>query len=113
MSTDHLRWYVSMIDPIKFSIAAKQFAGDPWKALPAAVCTAVMHSGPVMIYFGQEIGVDSVGAKGFQGDDGRTTIFDYWVTIFLLLNIDHIDHLFRVFPNFKPGTTMELVMEVN
>ncbi len=60
-------------------IAAKQFAGNPWKAIPAAVCTAVMHSGPVMIYFGQEIGVDSVGPKGFQGDDGRTTIFDYWV----------------------------------
>ena len=38
-----------------------------------------MHSGPVMIYFGQEVGVDSVGRKGFQGDDGRTTIFDYWV----------------------------------
>lgn len=38
-----------------------------------------MHSGPVMTYFGQEIGVDSVGPKGFQGNDGRTTIFDYWV----------------------------------
>lgn len=62
-----------------YRIAAKQFAGDPWKSVPAAVCTAVMHSGPVMIYFGQEIGVNSIGPKGFQGDDGRTTIFDYWV----------------------------------
>jgi hypothetical protein len=61
------------------SIASKQFAGNPWKAIPAAVCTAVMHSGPVMIYFGQEIGVDSVVSEGFQGNDGRTTIFDYWV----------------------------------
>ncbi|CAF2171876.1 unnamed protein product [Rotaria magnacalcarata] len=59
-------------------IAAKQFTGNPWKSIPAAVCTATMHSGPFMIYFGQEIGVDSVGPKGFQGDDGRTTIFDYW-----------------------------------
>ena len=38
-----------------------------------------MHAGPVMIYFGQELGVTSIGPKGFQGDDGRTTIFDYWV----------------------------------
>lgn len=38
-----------------------------------------MHSGPVMIYFGQDVGVNSIGPKGFQGDDGRTTIFDYWV----------------------------------
>ncbi len=60
-------------------IAAKQFAGNPWTAVPAAICTAVMHPGPVMIYFGQDVGVNSVGAKGFQGDDGRTTIFDYWV----------------------------------
>lgn len=66
---------------IRIRIATKQFAGDPWRAMPAAVCTAVMHSGPVMIYFGQEIGVDSVGPKGFQGDDGRTTIFDYWVSL--------------------------------
>lgn len=64
---------------IYFRIAAKQFAGNPWKALPAIVCTAAMHSGPFMVYFGQEVGVNSVGPKGFQGDDGRTTIFDYWV----------------------------------
>jgi hypothetical protein len=31
-----------------------------------------------MIYFGQEVGETGEGAEGFQGDDGRTTIFDYW-----------------------------------
>ncbi|CAF0835753.1 unnamed protein product [Rotaria sordida] len=72
----HMLRFLENHDEIR--IAAKPFAGNPWKAIPAAVCTAAMHSGPFMIYFGQEIGVDSVGQKGFQGDDGRTTIFDYW-----------------------------------
>jgi hypothetical protein len=31
-----------------------------------------------MIYFGQEVGEPGLGSEGFQGEDGRTTIFDYW-----------------------------------
>ena len=31
-----------------------------------------------MIYSGQEVGEPGDGAEGFQSDDGRTTIFDYW-----------------------------------
>lgn len=34
--------------------------------------------GPAMIYSGQEVGENAAGAQGFGGDDGRTTIFDYW-----------------------------------
>ena len=37
-----------------------------------------MHTGPFLLYFGQEIGVCEEGSEGFSGDDGRTTIFDYW-----------------------------------
>lgn len=59
-------------------IASRFFAGDPWKALPAMVISATIDRGPVMIYFGQEVGESGVGAEGFQSDDGRTTIFDYW-----------------------------------
>jgi glycosidase len=59
-------------------IASPYFAGDPWKAVPAMVVSATLDSGPVMIYFGQEVGEPGAGTKGFQGDDGRTTIFDYW-----------------------------------
>jgi hypothetical protein len=40
--------------------------------------SATIDQGPVMIYFGQEVGEPGRGAEGFQGDDGRTTIFDYW-----------------------------------
>lgn len=59
-------------------IASNFFASNPWAALPAMVVSATLHTGPVMVYFGQEVGVAAQGAEGFQGDDGRTTIFDYW-----------------------------------
>ncbi len=59
-------------------IASPDFAGDPWKAVPAMVLSATMSQGPVMVYFGQEVGEPAKGESGFSGDDGRTTIFDYW-----------------------------------
>jgi glycosidase len=59
-------------------IASRFFAGDPWKAIPGMVLTATMNSGPVLLYFGQEVGEPASGISGFSGDDGRTTIFDYW-----------------------------------
>ena len=43
--------------------------------------TALMHllgPDPVLLYNGQEIGEPALGAEGFGGDDGRTSIFDYW-----------------------------------
>ena len=33
---------------------------------------------PVMLLNGQEVGEPGAGATGFKGDNGRTTIFDYW-----------------------------------
>ncbi len=59
-------------------IASEYFAGEPWKGIPAMVLAATMNNGPVMIYFGQESGEPAKGESGFSGDDGRTTIFDYW-----------------------------------
>ncbi len=59
-------------------IASRFFAGNPWKAVPAMVISATLDEGPVMVYFGQEVGEPGEGREGFQGDDGRTTIFDYW-----------------------------------
>ncbi len=59
-------------------IASKYFANDPMKAIPAMVLSATLHSGPVMLYFGQEVGVKPTVAEGFSGEDGRTTMFDYW-----------------------------------
>jgi glycosidase len=59
-------------------LASKFFAGDIWKGCPAMVLSATIDKGAVMIYSGQEVGESGLGAEGFQGDDGRTTIFDYW-----------------------------------
>ena len=58
-------------------IASQDFAGDPWKALPAMVVSATIGTSPVMIYFGQEVGEPALEDAGF-GKAGRTTIFDYW-----------------------------------
>ncbi|WP_316782959.1 alpha-amylase family glycosyl hydrolase [Pedobacter frigiditerrae] len=59
-------------------IASKDFAGNAWYGIPGMVVTATLSSGPVMIYNGQEVGEPANGAEGFGGDDGRSTIFDYW-----------------------------------
>lgn len=34
--------------------------------------------GPILLYNGQEVGEAGAGIEGFGGDDGRTSIFDYW-----------------------------------
>jgi glycosidase len=59
-------------------IASKYFASDPWKALPGMVLAATMNNGPLLLYSGQETGEPAEGCSGFSGDDGRTSIFDYW-----------------------------------
>src|SRR5699024_2823032 len=59
-------------------IASEAFAGNPWLAKPAMVIVATVSRGAVLIYFGQELGEQAKGKEGFSGDDGRTTIFDYW-----------------------------------
>ncbi|WP_258104857.1 alpha-amylase family glycosyl hydrolase [Marinoscillum sp. MHG1-6] len=59
-------------------IASRFFAGDMRKGIPMMAATSFMHTGPVLMYFGQEVGEAAYGASGFSGDDGRTTIFDYY-----------------------------------
>lgn len=59
-------------------IASDEFGKTPESAYAAMMLSATLHTGPVMIYAGQEFGVRPDRAEGFQGDDGRTTIFDFW-----------------------------------
>lgn len=59
-------------------VASKYFAKDPQLGIPGMAVSAALGSGPVMIYFGQEVGEPALGESGFSGDDGRSTIFDYW-----------------------------------
>jgi glycosidase len=59
-------------------IASKEFATDPKRAIPAMTVSATLGSGPVMLYFGQEVAEPANGTEGFSSEDGRTSIFDYW-----------------------------------
>jgi glycosidase len=52
--------------------------GDPFAAIPAMVVTATLHSGPLMIYFGQEVGESADDKEGFNQADDRTSMFDFW-----------------------------------
>ncbi|MEM9237915.1 MAG: alpha-amylase family glycosyl hydrolase, partial [Verrucomicrobiota bacterium] len=45
---------------------------------PVSAVMFGMGRGPVMVYHGQEVGEPAAGSEGFSGDDGRTSIFDYW-----------------------------------
>ena len=57
-------------------IASPEFAGNPWKAMPAMVLSATISTSPTMIYFGQEVGESAAELAGF-GQPSRTSIFDY------------------------------------
>ena len=59
-------------------IASSFFAADAQKAVPALVTLALLQQNPLMIYAGQEYGERGMDHEGFSGEDGRTTIFDYW-----------------------------------
>ncbi|WP_040005637.1 alpha-amylase family protein [Fibrisoma limi] len=73
---DHMLRFLENHDEQR--IASRFFAGNPWAAVPGMTLSATLHTGPLMLYFGQEIGVRAEGSEGFSGDDGRSTIFDYW-----------------------------------
>ena len=59
-------------------IASQFFAGNAEKGKAAMIVATLMRTNPVMIYFGQELGEQGMYSEGFSGQDGRTTIFDYW-----------------------------------
>lgn len=59
-------------------IASPYFSGDARKGIPGMAVSALIDPGPVLIYFGQEVGEPGNGAEGFGSNDGRTTIYDYW-----------------------------------
>ena len=59
-------------------LASKFFAGNPLKGKAPLLVSALMYTNPMMVYFGQEFGEPGMDAEGFSGEDGRTTIFDYW-----------------------------------
>lgn len=73
---EHMLRFMENHDELR--IASEGFAGSPWLAVPGMIVTATLSVGPVMVYAGQEVGEPAAGSEGFSGNDGRTTIFDYW-----------------------------------
>ena len=73
---NHMLNFLENHDEVR--LASRQFLGDPFRAIPAAVVSATLSSCPFMVYAGQELGEKAEDAEGFNGDNGKTTIFDYW-----------------------------------
>lgn len=71
----HMLRFMENHDEIR--LASSHFVGDPFAALPSVAISALMNTGPFMVYNGQENGEDALHKQGYSGDDGRTSIFDY------------------------------------
>jgi glycosidase len=52
--------------------------GSSAAAYQLAPLVLLYSQGPALLLNGQEVGEPGAGATGFKGDNGRTTIFDYW-----------------------------------
>ncbi|GAB6963107.1 alpha-amylase family glycosyl hydrolase [Prevotella fusca] len=75
---NHMLYFLENHDEQR--IAFDFFAGNPWKGVPGMIVSALLQQNPVMVYAGQEFGEKGMDKEGFSGQDGRSTIFDYWAS---------------------------------
>ena len=73
---EHMVYFLENHDEQR--VASDFFAGDGKKGIPAMVASVLMKSSPFMLYAAEEYGEKGMDKEGFSGNDGRTTIFDYW-----------------------------------
>lgn len=73
---EHMLNFLENHDEQRF--ASDEYAGDPARVVPSLIVSAMLSTGPFMIYAGQELGEKGDEAEGYSGRNGRTTIFDYW-----------------------------------
>ena len=59
-------------------VASDFFAANGVKGVPGMISSVLMYQNPFMLYAGEEYGERGMDQEGFSGNDGRTTIFDYW-----------------------------------
>jgi len=74
--SDHMLRFMENHDEQR--LASTHVAGNHWAGIPTMTVSALSAKGPVMLYFGQEVGEKAIESSGFSGDDGRTTLYDYW-----------------------------------
>ncbi|MCD8210330.1 MAG: alpha-amylase family protein, partial [Prevotella sp.] len=72
----HMLYFLENHDELR--LASDFLTGNAYKGIPALIVESLMHQNPFMLYSGQEVGEKGMDAEGFSGQDGRTTIFDYW-----------------------------------
>lgn len=73
---DHMLYFLENHDEQR--IASDFFASDGRRGVPAMMVSLLLQQNPFMLYAGQEYGEHGMDHEGFSGNDGRTTIFDYW-----------------------------------
>ena len=73
---DHMVYFLENHDEQR--IGSDFFAARPVKGLPGMIASVLMYQNPFMLYAGEEYGERGMNREGFSGNDGRTTIFDYW-----------------------------------
>ena len=73
---DHMLYFLENHDEQR--IASDFFAADGKKGVPGMIASVLMQQNPFMLYAGEEYGERGMDREGFSGNDGRTTIFDYW-----------------------------------
>ncbi len=73
---NHMLNFLENHDEQRF--ASDEYAGDPARVVPSLIVSAMLSTGPFMVYAGQELGEKGDEAEGYSGRNGRTTIFDYW-----------------------------------
>ena len=73
---DHMLYFLENHDEQR--IASDFFAADAQKGVPAMMASLLMQQNPFMLYAGEEYGERGMDREGFSGNDGRSTIFDYW-----------------------------------
>lgn len=73
---DRMLNFLENHDEVRFG--SKAYAGDSLRVVPSLVTMAMMTRGPLMIYYGQELGEQARDNEGFAGENNRSTIFDYW-----------------------------------
>lgn len=73
---NHMLYFLENHDEQR--IASNFFAANGKKGVPGMIVSLLMHQNPFMLYAGEEYGERGMDKEGFSGNDGRTTIFDYW-----------------------------------
>ncbi|MBQ5548697.1 MAG: alpha-amylase [Prevotella sp.] len=73
---DHMLYFLENHDEQR--VASDFFAASGWKGVPGMIASLLMQQNPFMLYAGEEYGERGMDREGFSGNDGRTTIFDYW-----------------------------------